>query len=217
VSDYEIKEGEMTDDNLKGENEENMDVEKQVNNSDEQTQGEGSGADDQQTMVEAETTLDENHLEAIEQLQLELEETRIKAEEYLDGWQRSRAEFSNYKKRIEREQTNIYQTTAGNLIKRFLEIADDLERALKNRPQDNEGEQWANGIELIYRKLMGTIEAEGVTRIDPDGQLFDPNFHEAISQEDSRQHESGQIIEVLQPGYQIGDRVLRPARVRVAR
>jgi molecular chaperone GrpE len=103
------------------------------------------------------------------------------------------------------------------LIKHFLEIADDLERALKSRPQGNEGAQWANGIELIYRKLMATIEGEGVTRIEPDGQFFDPTYHEAISQEDSQEHESGQIIEVLEPGYMLGERILRPARVRVAR
>jgi molecular chaperone GrpE len=212
------KNHDMMDRNSQGENKENMEIEKQVKNSGKQTQREVPEADDPQGMHGDETALDDAYLsEAIEQLQHELEETRGKAEEYLDGWQRSRAEFSNYKKRIEREQAHIYQTTAGNLIKHFLEIADDLERALKNRPQENEGNQWANGIELIYRKLMATIEAEGVTRIQPDGQFFDPNFHEAISQEDSQQHESGQIIEVLVPGYQIGDRVLRPARVRVAR
>lgn len=213
MSDENYQEGE-----IKKLNEEEMGVNKQVNNSDKQIHGKEPGPIDPQALVEDDTILDETYVnDAIEQLQHELEETRGKAEEYLDGWQRSRAEFANYKKRVERDQANIYQTTTGNVIKRFLEIADDLERALKNRPQDNEGAQWANGIELIYRKLMGTIEAEGVTRIEPDRELFDPNFHEAISQEDSNQHESGQIIEVLQPGYQIGDRVLRPARVRVAR
>jgi molecular chaperone GrpE len=213
-----FRNGEMNE-----EDEKRMGDEKQVNNFDEQTQGEVPGAIDPQAFVGDDTALDDTTLddialnEAMEKLQMELEETRAKADEYLDGWQRSRAEFSNYKKRIEREQAHIYQTTAGNLIKHFLEIADDLERALNSRPQEKDGEQWANGVELIYRKLMATIEAEGVIRIEPDGQYFDPTFHEAISQEDSKQHESGQIIEVLQPGYQLGDRVLRPARVRVAR
>jgi molecular chaperone GrpE len=147
----------------------------------------------------------------------ELEQARAKAEEYLDGWQRARAEFANYKKRVERDQSQVYQNAAGSVIKRFLEIVDDLERALKNKPGEAEGAAWSNGIELIYRKFLNILEAEGIQRIDAEGKEFDPNFHEAITQEDSDAHESGYIIEVVQHGYLIGDRVLRPALVRVAR
>jgi molecular chaperone GrpE len=147
----------------------------------------------------------------------ELQAARAKADEYLEGWQRSRAEFANYKKRIEREQAQVYQNASGNVIKRYLEIVDDLERALKNRPKDGEGASWANGIELIYRKFTSLMESEGIKMMEAAGQDFDPNFHEAITQEDSPNHESGQIIEVVQKGYLIGDRVLRPALVRVAR
>jgi molecular chaperone GrpE len=153
----------------------------------------------------------------VDALQKELEDTQAKASEYLDGWQRARADFANYKRRIEREQAQVYQVAAGNVLKRYLEVSDDLERALKNRPQDGEGAIWANGVELIYRKLVAILEAEGVKLMEAEGQFFDPNFHEAISQEESAQHESGKIIEVLQPGYMLGDRVLRPARVRVAK
>ena len=95
-------------------------------------------------------------------------------------------------------------------------MVDDLERALKNRPQEGEGAAWAEGIELIYRKLLGILEAEGVTQLDPQGAMFDPNFHEAVISEASDQFESGRIIEVLQKGYLQGERVLRPALVRVA-
>jgi len=153
----------------------------------------------------------------IEALQAELAESRTKADEYLDGWQRSRAEFANYKKRIERDQLAVSQNAAGRIIKRYLEILDDLERALKNRPQEGEGAAWANGIELIYRKFKSILESEGITPMEAEGQLFDPNLHEAITSEESDEHESGQIIEVLQQGYMLGDRVLRPAMVRVAR
>jgi molecular chaperone GrpE len=155
--------------------------------------------------------------EALEALQGELSEARSKADEYLEGWQRSRAEFANYKKRIEREQEQVYQTAAGAIIKRYLGVLDDLERALKNRPQDGEGASWAQGIELIYRKLLAILESEGVTPMQSEGQMFDPNLHEAIMSEDSDHHESGQIIEVIQPGYWLGEKVLRPAMVRVAR
>lgn len=155
--------------------------------------------------------------EQFAQFQSELQEALARADEYLDGWQRARAEFTNYKKRVEREQAQAHQTAAGNILKRYLDISDDLERALRNRPQGEEGAAWAEGIDLIYRKLVSTIESEGVKKIDTEGQFFDPMLHEAISQEDSDHHESGQIIEVVQPGFMLGERVLRPARVRVAR
>ena len=159
----------------------------------------------------------ESPKEDVEALKGELEVWQSRAHEYLDGWQRSRAEFANYKKRQEREQSLVYKNAAGTIIKRYLEVLDDLERALKNRPQDGDGAAWAEGIELIYRKLSSILEAEGVVAMQAEGQSFDPNLHEAISQEDNHQYESGQIIEVIKQGYLIGDRVLRPALVRIAR
>lgn len=149
-------------------------------------------------------------------LSQELEEAQAKAEEYLNGWQRALADFTNYKRRIERDQQQTMQNTVGSVVKRYLPILDDLERALNNRPKDGEGAVWANGIELIYRKFLMSLEADGVKSMQAEGQMFDPNLHEAISQEPSQEHDSGQIIEVLQKGYLIGERVLRPAVVRVA-
>jgi molecular chaperone GrpE len=164
--------------------------------------------------AQAETVPSDGEVTALRE---ELESTRAKADEYLDGWQRARAEFANYKKRIERDQTQMAQNTAGSLIKRYLDIVDDLDRALKNRPQGGEGASWAQGIDLIYRKFLAILEAEGVKPIEAEGQPFDPNLHEAITQEESPEHESGTVIEVVQQGYILGDRVLRPARVRVAK
>jgi molecular chaperone GrpE len=157
--------------------------------------------------------------EMIDQLHTELDQALAKANEYLTGWQRERAEFINFKKRIEREQSQGGQNAFGNAIRRYLDIADDFARALKdkNRPQDGNGAIWAEGIDLIHRKLVAAFEADGVKMIDVKGKFFDPNIHEAISHEDSPEHESGQIIDVVQPGYTLGDRVIRPARVRVAR
>jgi len=157
--------------------------------------------------------------EEIAQLRSELDQSLAKADDYLTGWQRERAEFFNYKKRMEREQAQGGQNAFGNAIRRYLDIADDLARALKdkNRPTDGNGAIWAEGIDLIHRKMVAAFEADGVKTIDTDGKFFDPNMHEAISHEDSSDHESGQIIEVVQPGYTLGERVIRPARVRVAR
>lgn len=157
--------------------------------------------------------------EEITQLRCDLEKTQSRADEYLAGWQRERAEFINYKKRIEREQSQGGQNAFANAIRRYLDIADDLARALKdgNRPTDGNGAVWAEGIDLIHRKMVAAFEADGVKLIDAKGKFFDPNLHEAISNEDSPEHESGQIIDVVQPGYILGERVIRPARVRVAR
>ncbi len=157
--------------------------------------------------------------EEIAQLRTELDQALVKSNDYLTGWQRERAEFINYKKRIEREQSQGGQNAFGNAIRRYLDIADDLARALKdkNRPLEGNGAIWAEGIDLIHRKMVAAFEADGVKTIDANGKFFDPNMHEAISNEDSPEHESGQIIDVVQPGYTLGDRVIRPARVRVAR
>ena len=153
----------------------------------------------------------------IDGLKSELGEAQAKADEYLDGWQRSRAEFANFRKRVERDQAVANQAATGNVLKRFLDVVDDLDRALKNKPKNEEGANWAGGIELIYRKLLTSLENEGVQVIQAEGQTFDPSLHEAISQEDHPDLESGQVIATVQQGYTLGERVLRPARVRVAR
>jgi molecular chaperone GrpE len=155
--------------------------------------------------------------EDIEGLKQALEESRLKSEEYLEGWQRARAEFANFRKRVDRERMQSQQTAAASIIRRYLEIVDDLERALKNRPEEGEGAEWAGGIELVYRKFLKILESDGVKPMQAEGEEFDPNLHEAITHEDSPEHESGQVIEVVQTGYMIGDKVLRPALVRVAR
>ncbi len=154
--------------------------------------------------------------EEIMQLQNTLEETQAKADEYLDGWQRARAEFANYKKRIERDRARFHSDAVGEVTKRYLPIVDDLERALKDRNPEGDCVIWAEGIELIYRKMLKVLEADGITPMDAQGQIFDPNLHEAIAKTDSDEHESDQVIEVLEQGYMIGERVLRPARVRIA-
>jgi molecular chaperone GrpE len=151
------------------------------------------------------------------ELSAELTELRAKADEYLDGWQRARAEFANYKKRIEREQEEAKGRAAATLLAKILPIEDDLRRAVHERPGGDGLTHWADGIELIQRKLAALLEAEGVEVIPAEGIAFDPALHEAVTYEASNDHQEGQIIEVIQQGYRLGERVLRPARVRVAR
>ena len=158
---------------------------------------------------EAETILD------IAGLQEERDEARSLAKEYLDGWQRSVAEFANYKKRVERDREQTQQNLTGTIVKRYLEVVDDLERAFKTRPKDGEGAAWADGIELIYHKLLVILDSQDVKPMDALGQPFDPNRHEAIGHMESSIYPSGHIAEVIQNGYLVGDRVLRPALVRI--
>ena len=148
-----------------------------------------------------------------EALQNQLAEAESKVSEYKDGWARSQAEFQNYKKRIERDNEMMYASMKGDIIKKVLPALDDLERALQNRPADD---AWASGIELIARKLQNILESEGAKRIEAKGVAFDPNFHEAITHEPSDEVESGHVIDVVQNGYMLGERVIRPALVRVA-
>lgn len=146
-----------------------------------------------------------------------MERLQAEAEEYLDGWQRARAEFANYKKRIEKERESARERITGEIITRYLGVMDDLERALAKSPETEACSEWVAGVELIYTKFKSILEAEGVETIEEEGLRFDPNIHEAISYEDSDEHEEGSVIEVTQRGYKLGDRVLRPAMVRVAK
>lgn len=148
-----------------------------------------------------------------EALVQQLKDAEAKIVEYKDGWARSQAEFQNFRKRVERDNESFKVSTKGDIIKKVLPVLDDLERAMLNRPADD---AWANGIELVMRKFQNILDMEGVTKIDAKGAAFDPNFHEAISHEPSEEVESGHVIEVIQNGYMIGERVIRPALVRVA-
>ncbi len=156
-------------------------------------------------------------MEEYSNMQAEKEKAEEECKGYLDGWQRERAEFQNYRRRVERDQAQATLNITGQVIKKYLVILDDLERALKTRPTQGEGAAWSEGVELIYRKLQTILENEGVERIQAENQPFDPNLHEALTHEESPEHESGQVIAVVQQGYKIGDRVLRPALVRVAK
>lgn len=149
----------------------------------------------------------------IDALKKQVEEADAKVSEYKDSWQRSLADFQNYKRRIERDNEMMRFSMKGDIVKKVLPVLDDLERALQNRPAD---EPWVDGIELIVRKFQSILDSEGITKIEAEGAEFDPNFHEAISHEPSGDVASGHVIAIVQNGYMLGERVIRPALVRVA-
>ena len=168
----------------------------------------------EETPAEAEPTEEVDELTALRQ---ELEEQKDKAAEYLDGWQRARAEFANHKKRVEKEQQDMVKSANGAFIARLLPVMDDFERAFQTLPLELMGMTWLEGIVLIQRKLQVLLEQEGVTVIETEEQMFDPTLHQAVTHEESEEHEEGQIIGEVQKGYKMGDKVLRPSLVRVAK
>jgi len=143
-----------------------------------------------------------------------LEEALSERDDYLDQLRRLSAEFANYKKRMAREQVAITERATERLVKELLPVHDDLERALEAFAAHDEA-QVAKGVELVHRSLRSILEREGVVAIEPDGEAFDPHRHEALLSQPSDEPE-GTVIQVVQKGFQLGDRVVRPARVVVA-
>lgn len=137
-------------------------------------------------------------------------------EEYLALAQRTRAEFANYKKRVERELSESKQRGALDAIAKVLPVIDDFERAMQNVPAELQEHSWVSGVGLMLRKFEKLLNEFEVEVIDPVGQVFDPSRHEALGMDESDTVESGHVTVTLQKGYASGDRVLRPALVRVA-
>jgi len=153
--------------------------------------------------------------ERIEELERELAEVRSKGEEHLYNWQRSAADFANYKRRTEEERQVVGQFSNALLIGKLLAVLDDFDRALESVPPDAH-DAWIEGVKLTERTLRGVLESEGLKPIEAVGQPFDPNIHEAVVHEDTADHPDNEVIGELQRGYRLHDRVLRPSLVRVA-
>ncbi len=176
--------------------------------------GKDSGGEEQLApQVEAEATPQEDDGRAVEE---QLAEAKAQAAEYLDGWQRARAELANFRKRTERERGEWESTLRGSVIAQLLPILDDFDRAMDNLPPDGQAQEWVEGIALIHRKLQNQLAELGVTEIEAQGKPFDPELAEALMQRESPDHPSGEVIEVVRKGYLIDGRVLRPAMVVVA-
>ena len=153
--------------------------------------------------------------ERLEELQRELEEARRGEIEQRNNWQRSAADFANYKRRTEEERTSVAQFASSLVIGKLLSVLDDFDRALESVPSDAH-DSWVEGVQLVERKLRGVLESEGVTPIEAIGQPFDPNVHEAVVHEETTDAADNEVIAELQRGYRLHDRVLRPALVKVA-
>jgi molecular chaperone GrpE len=143
----------------------------------------------------------------------ELAEVTRERDEYLDSLRRLKAEFENYRKRAAREQESLVARAHERLVKELVPVLDDLARALEAAERHEEA-QLEEGVRLVHRQLAAVLAKEGLSEIATEG-AFDPNIHEALLSQPSDEPE-GSVIEVIQKGYTLGDRVLRPARVVVA-
>jgi molecular chaperone GrpE len=151
-------------------------------------------------------------------LEQQLELARQEAAQNLDGWQRTAAEFANFKRRQEDHLKLQRDMIKADVLHGVISALDDMDLAFQNVPEQLDGQLvgWVEGFRLVQRKLDKILEDQKVSPISTTG-AFDPNLHEAVSHEDSPDHEDGHIIAELRKGYQIGNRVIRPALVRVAK
>ncbi|WP_027338645.1 nucleotide exchange factor GrpE [Halonatronum saccharophilum] len=152
--------------------------------------------------------------EQFSQLEEELAKEKEEKERYIDRLQRLQAEFSNYRKRVVKEKEQLTSRATKDFILELLPIIDNFERALSNSQNADKG--FLEGVEMIHRQILTLLKKSGVEEIQTVGEEFDPNYHNAVMKEESKEYESGIIIEELQKGYAFDDVVIRPAMVKVA-
>ena len=147
----------------------------------------------------------------------ETSEAERQRDEYRDLLLRQTADFDNFRKRTERERQALKETAAFNFIQELLPLVDNLERALSADPGTEGAESYRKGVELIYRELQDILKRRGVKPIDALGAEFDPHYHQAVSYEPAEDRNDGEIVEEFRRGYTLGDRLLRPSMVKVAK
>ena len=149
-------------------------------------------------------------------LEEQLAAAKAEAARNLDGWQRTQAEFANARKRFDKQRAETYVNATIDLVSKLLPLIDDFERALDSVPENEQNDPWVAGVSLVYRKMLSVLDEMNVQIIPSVGEPFDPNQHEALTQEPSDEHQSGVIVREMRRGYRLGDRVIRPALVSVA-
>jgi molecular chaperone GrpE len=144
-------------------------------------------------------------------------ELQRQRDEYYDRLVRSAAEFDNYRKRVERERQALAESAAASIIEELLPLVDDMERALRADAGGEGAEAYRRGVELIHRQLLETLRKRGVRPIEALGADFDPYYHQSVAHEAVEGRREGEIIEEFRRGYMLGDRLLRPSMVKVAK
>jgi molecular chaperone GrpE len=145
----------------------------------------------------------------------ELKKVARERDEYLDLAKRTQADFENYRKRAAKDMTAAGARARIGVIREILPVVDNLERALSVAPE-GDGDPFVEGVRLVYRELEGALARAGIETIEPKGDTFDPNVHEALSMHPQEGAKSGTVVDVVEKGYRTADTVIRPARVVVA-
>jgi molecular chaperone GrpE len=145
------------------------------------------------------------------------DELQRERDDYYERLLRTTAEFDNYRKRVERDRQAMAESAAADLVRDLLPLVDDLERALKANAGADGGDGYRRGVELILRQLLETLRKRGVRAIEAMGADFDPHYHEAVAYEPAQGRREGEVIEEFARGYMLGDRLLRPSMVKVAK
>lgn len=146
----------------------------------------------------------------------QLEEARAKAAEHLEGWKRAKADYSNLKRESEIAGANIAQFAVASVLQEILPVADNLDRAVRHVPEELAGNDWVKGVLGIREQLAKVLQQSGIEAVAVEGS-FDPQIHEAVAQEEREGAKSGTILEVLEQGYTLRGKLLRPAKVKVAK
>jgi molecular chaperone GrpE len=152
-----------------------------------------------------------------EELRQMLEETRKRATESDEGWKRARADFLNLKRRTEQERGSLSAEAREKLIMKFLGVVDDFELALKHMPENLKEDSWVNGVVQIEKKLKKLLDSEMVSEIPALDQEFNPHLHYGVQRDDEGEGDKEVVTDVYQKGYKMGDKVIRPAMVKVGR
>lgn len=175
-------------------------------------------AENDQEPVSAEEpeVLEETATENSEEGQAELEKLRAEAEEHKQRLLRTQADFDNFRRRTLKEKEELGKYASAKLITELLPVIDNFERALSTTAENADLSSYAKGVEMIFRQLEGILKTEGLTAMEPVGTPFNPEFHQAIMQVESDEYEEGTVVEVVQKGYLLKDKVLRPAMVKVS-
>ena len=163
--------------------------------------------------------MEDERIETAEQVESSVDpaELQKQRDDYYDRLLRKQAEFDNYRKRTERERIQLSEAAAADLVTELLPVVDDMERALKADAGGDATEAIRRGVELIHKQLLETLRKRGVKPIESLGADFDPHFHQAVAYEPADGRREGEVIEEFSRGYMLGDRLLRPAMVKVAK
>jgi molecular chaperone GrpE len=150
-------------------------------------------------------------------LEQQLAAEKAQAAEYLDNWRRVSAEFVNYKKREEKDRAEFLKFANAALVARLLEVLDGFDSAFNAIPEKFRKEPWVEGVRLVEQKLKTVLDGEGLKPIEARGKAFDPAFHEAMFVEETDEQPEGTVLSEFRKGYLLGERVLRPTLVKVAK